>query len=340
MTNKYLARVSSSNNLKRELSTSLDHVAWLNDLKSDSTVFVKPNFTFPVYRKGVTTNPEVLRELLSQLRGKAKRVIVGESDGANRSFTADQAFEGHGILKICKDLGIELVNLSSLPSTIVEETIQGTRVKVRLPNLLLNEIDYFVSVPVLKVHAMTTVTLGMKNLWGCHPDTMRCLEHSNLGYKLTLITKKLNPKLIVIDGSFALDGHGPMYGTPKETKLIIAANNPVVSDSLGANIMGIPPEAVEHIMIAEKEGLGTTNLSKVIMPSDWSQYKMQFHVERTFVDKMSMLLFKSELLAKIVMDSPLKPAIYGVVAKFRNSDEKKVVSEIEARNYNSKKKTM
>jgi hypothetical protein len=41
-------------------------------------------------------------------------------------------------------------------------------------------------------------------------------------------------------------------------------------------------------------------------------------------------LFKSDFIAKLVMDSPLKPAIYGVAGKFRNKDEQKVVAEIEA----------
>ena len=60
---------------------------------------------------------------------------------------------------------------------IEEEMIWGERkkVKVQLPNLLLEEIDCFISVPVLKVHVMTGVTLSIKNLWECHPDTMRGL---------------------------------------------------------------------------------------------------------------------------------------------------------------------
>lgn len=54
-------------------------------------------------------------------------------------------------------------------NTIEEEIKWGERkrVKVQLPKLLLEEIDCLISVPVLKVHVMTTVTLSTKNLWGC-----------------------------------------------------------------------------------------------------------------------------------------------------------------------------
>jgi uncharacterized protein (DUF362 family) len=328
--NDYRAYVGkTTDNLALDVVRAMEAVGWTDRVKASSTVFVKPNLTFYEYRPGVTTTPAVLRELLRLLKTRASRVIVGESDGGNHSFTADQAFEGHGLPSMCKELGVELVNLSSLPAVDVEESIQGVRVKVQLPKLLLDDIDCFVSAPVLKVHAMTHVTLSMKNLWGCYPDTMRGLHHSNLAYKLTLITKKLNPQVVLIDGTYTLDNHGPMYGTPKKTDLLLAANNPVVSDAFGTAIMSMDLRKVEHILVAEREGLGTTDLSKVQIPVDWIDYKIQCRVQRTFIDNLSTLLFKSDFIAKLVMDSPLKPAIYGVAGKFRNKDEQKVVAEIE-----------
>lgn len=326
--NAYVEKITG--NLSNDVTKAMEAVKWTDHISKSDTVFVKPNFTFYEYRPGVTTSPAVLRELLALLKSRAGRVIVGESDGGNHSFTAEQAFEGHGLPTMCKELDIELVNLSTLPAVDVEDSIQGTRVKVQLPKLLIDDIDCFISAPVLKVHAMTNVTLAMKNLWGCYPDTMRGLHHSHLAEKLTLITKKVNPKLILIDGTYALDNHGPMYGTAKKADLLISADNPVVSDALGTAIMSMDLARVDHIIVAEKEGLGTTDLSKVNLPKDWQQYCIQCQVHRTFVDNLSSLLFKSDLLAKIVMDSPLRPIIYGIAGKFRNKDEQKVVDEIEA----------
>jgi len=201
-------------------------------------------------------------------------------------------------------------------------------VKVLLPELLLDEIDCFMSVPVLKVHVMTGVTLSIKNLWGCYPDTMRCLHHKHLSYKLALITKKLNPKLILIDGTYALDGHGPMYGEAKKTDLLISSNNPVVADSLGAAIMGIPLKKAKHILVAEKEGLGTTNLQKVRTNDDWEKFEMQFSINKTVIDRISVLLFNSEFLAKVVLDSPITPLIYKVAGFLRTYEEKEVANDL------------
>jgi len=328
MMNKYLAYISKITKLKDDLLKSLEFINWEEIVKNDSTVFVKPNFTFPYYKEGITTNPELLRYLLEILRARARRVILGESDGGNHSFTADDAFKGHNMYEVCREIGVELVNLSKLPSVFVEDEVQGKKVKVQLPKLLLEEVDCFISVPVLKVHVMTGVSLSMKNLWGCYPDTMRGLHHKYLSYKLTLITKLLNPKIVIIDGTYALDGHGPMFGEPKNINLLISSNNPVVADSLGAIIMGIPLTVAKHILVAEKEGLGTTNLREVKINTNWEEFKMQFYINRTFIDRISIIPFNSEILAKIIMDSRFTPLIYKVAKLLRTSKEKEVVNEI------------
>ena len=328
MKKEYFAYISKIDNLYDEIRKSLEFIQYSKYIKNDSTIFIKPNFTFPFYKEGITTNPLVLQHLLGLLKDKVDRVIVGESDGGNRSFTANQAFKGHGMHEICKEAGAELVNLSTIPAETVKGTIQGKSVSVQLPKMLLHDIDCLISVPVLKVHVMTTVTLSMKNLWGCYPDTMRCLHHKYLSRKLTLITKSLNPKLILIDGTFALDGHGPMYGTAIKTNLILSANNPVVADALGSAVMGIPLSKVEHILFAEKEGLGISDLSKVTINDDWKQYVRKFEVNKTVIDTLSWILFNSETCAKCVMDSPMTPLIYKVGTKLRNKDEQKVSDQI------------
>jgi len=315
--------------LKDELLKALEFIGWTDYIKSNSTVFIKPNFTFPYYKEGITTNPELLRNLLKIIKDRTDNVIVGESNGGNHSFTTDGAFKGHNMYEICKESGVDLVNLSKLPSVFIEDKIQGKKVRVQLPKLLLEKVDCFISVPVLKVHVMTGITLSIKNLWGCHPDTMRCLQHKHLSYKLALITKLLNPKIVVIDGIYALDGHGPMYGEAKKTDLIISSNNPVVADSLGAAIMGMPLTKAKHILVAEKEGLGTTNLEKVKMNDDWEKFKMQFYItNKTLIDRISVLLFNSESLARIVMDSPVTPLIYKIAGFLRTAKEKEVANEI------------
>ena len=110
--NDYSAYITKVTDLKEDIKKSLDFINWKDRVKSDSTVFIKPNFTYPYYKEGVTTSPELIKSFLEILKDRADTVILGESDGGNHSFTADDAFEGHNMPEICKETGVELVNLS------------------------------------------------------------------------------------------------------------------------------------------------------------------------------------------------------------------------------------
>lgn len=330
---KYLAYVTQvDGKVENSIMDGLEFIDWKKHALTDSVVFVKPNFTFPTYSEGITTNPILLKTLLEKLKDRSDTVIVGESNGGNYSFTAEEAFQGHNMYNICRDVGVDLVDLSKLPSKFVQSTIQGKKVKVQLPELLLKSVDCFVTVPTLKVHVMTRVSLGMKNLWGCYPDTMRGLHHQNLAYKLAFIAKLLNPKITIIDGLYGLDGHGPMFGTPVKTNLIIASNNVVVADTLGTKLMKLPLKKVKHIEIAEKEGIGTTKLENVMFNRDWKQYCRQFHLRKTFLDNASALLFYSDALAKLVMDSPFSPLIYRLAGSLRTAEETATVNQLNNKN--------
>jgi uncharacterized protein (DUF362 family) len=319
---KYRAYIAGAGDgLKATLERGLQYINCDKYINSNSTVFLKPNFTFPYHKKGVTTSPDLLRCLLEILVSKAGRVTLGESDGANHAFRAEEAFEGLDMYRICREAGVELVSLSTLPSETIEGRISGKRVKVQLPKLLLEGIDCFISVPVFKVHAMTTITLSLKNSWGCVPDTMRCLEHQDLAYKLALIATLLKPKIVVIDGTYALDQHGPMYGEPVKTDMLMVADNTVAADALGATVMGFAPHRVKHIAIAAKAGLGSLALEDMEVNTDWKKFSRQFHIHRTLIDRASGLLFYSGALARLVMASPLTPLIYKVAGMLRSSDE-------------------
>ncbi|NQE44608.1 hypothetical protein C5S31_01125, partial [ANME-1 cluster archaeon GoMg2] len=91
----YSARITEVANLKEDLLNGLESINWKNQVKTDSTVFIKPNFTFPYYKEGITTSPELLRNLLEIIKDRADNVIIGESDGGNHSFSADEAFKWH-----------------------------------------------------------------------------------------------------------------------------------------------------------------------------------------------------------------------------------------------------
>jgi uncharacterized protein (DUF362 family) len=140
---------STGTGIEEALLEGLDFVNWRDTVRRDSVVFVKPNFTFPYYRRGVTTNPSLLENLLRFLKDRCERVIIGESDGGNNAFHAERAFVGHKMYEITQNVGAELVNLSKLPSEFYESKIQNKKVRVQLPKMLIKDVDCVISVPVL-----------------------------------------------------------------------------------------------------------------------------------------------------------------------------------------------
>ena len=169
--------------LAADIKHALERLDWRKFIRSDSKVFVKPNFALPFYKPGVTTTESVVEATLGLLKDRASEVFVGESDGGAASFTAEYSLRNHGIPEICRRTGATMLNLSVGQRKRIREIVNGKVVEVTLPSQLL-EMDESISLPVLKVHAVTQVSLSLKNMWGCHPDGMRLFDHKHLGERL------------------------------------------------------------------------------------------------------------------------------------------------------------
>lgn len=83
--NDYRAYITKISDIHTDIKNSLEFIDWNKSAHSDSTVFVKPNFTYPFYKEGITTSPIVLKEILGLFKDQVDRVIVGESNGGNHS---------------------------------------------------------------------------------------------------------------------------------------------------------------------------------------------------------------------------------------------------------------
>jgi len=300
--------------LRNDIKRSFEKLGWKKRFKSDTKVFVKPNFTLPFFKPGVTTNGNVIEAVLGVLRDRVSEVYVGESDGGYASFTAEYSLKNHGMPEICKRTGTIMVNLSKLERTRIREKINGKNIEVTLPKFLLS-IDETVSIPVLKVHVVVKASLSLKNLWGCHPDTLRILDHTNLEEKLVLIAKKIHLNYVVIDAIYGLNRRGPMDGDVMDVGAILVGNNPVATDSVAIRLMGFDPKNIRYIRVAKKEGLGPYEEEKIELLADFSQYQQHFYLQPTFVDRLGALTFKSYLLTKLVYDSPLTYPIYRILGK-------------------------
>lgn len=313
-----------NNNLLEEIYNGLDFIEKDKIINKDSTIFIKPNLTDVVHKPGITTTPLMIKAVIEAFSPLVKKVYVGESDGGNYSFSATDSLKNHGVFDYANKFdNVEVVNLSNLPRTRVKKNVCGKDVWIDLPDLLLNDIDCLVSLPVFKSHAMTHGTFSIKNLWGCYPDPMRVLYHKNLDYKLALINKLTKNKIQIIDGFWALDGHGPMEGTPVETNKVLVSNDPVAGDYSAAYMMNLDIKKIGHIDVAEKFGLGTTKIENIKFNKNLAKERLaKFKPYKVKLDYFSMVLFRSEIISKCVLDSQITPLIYALINLTRPEKKK------------------
>ncbi|MEW6048320.1 MAG: DUF362 domain-containing protein, partial [Bacillota bacterium] len=179
----------------------------------------------------------------------------------------------------------------------------------------------FVTLPVPKVHAMTGVSLGFKNQWGCIPDPKRLRLHPYFDRLIIEINRTLKPRLAIYDGTYFLDRSGPMEGNPRRMDLILAANDVGAGDLACCAVMGIDPLWIGHLRVAHRLGMMPRTLDETVMSGDVRAFQVspRFRLHRTVDQWVALALFHSSLGTKIVYDSKLAKPIHTIVYSLRGA---------------------
>jgi len=257
-----IVSIVKGNNPEVMVEKALDLLGGLNNyVKQDQKVFIKPNVCGGVPGKpGCFTNPIVLTSMIRFLRKMDAAVSVGEADSC--MYTADVMLQETGVNDVAAQNGAEVVNLS-FGDLIKIDVPDGYTLKSFLVNRVVAEADVIVSMPVMKTHICTAVTLGMKAMFGILPERKKSRYHPKLDHVIVDVVSALTPRLTIIDGTTGMEGEGPFKGTPLELGLIIAGNNVVSTDACAAAVMGINPSSIDHLRLASEKGLGTINLDEI-----------------------------------------------------------------------------
>jgi uncharacterized protein (DUF362 family) len=176
-------------------------------LKGWDRVLVKVNFiTTKAWDTGATTDPVVVEAIIKRLKELPVEVAVVESDAMMTNAT--KAFKVTGMAEMCERNGVEWLNLRHVKDQ-VELPIPDGRVltKITVPRIVAE--SEVISAAKMKTHSETSVTLGMKNMFGLL-DKFKGKYHGRGIQKVILdINTVLKPALTVIDGFIAMEGRGP-----------------------------------------------------------------------------------------------------------------------------------
>jgi uncharacterized protein (DUF362 family) len=236
-----------------------------NIIEKDARILIKPNLLFGMrYDMGTTTNPIVLKTLVELIQPVTRSIALIESNfgiahvpgGPIPLFReVGDVFELEDYAGLRK-LGVRFIDLGKEKQRWLSLTPNNIMDKVRIPVDLFEDAT-LVNVPVLKNHGITKVTLGLKNLFGLIPSPpVRYRLHDSISPVLSDLAELFRSIFTVIDGSIGMEGPCACFGAPAESNLVIGSEDIVSADSVAARLMGYDPRTVDHIVEAEKRGLG------------------------------------------------------------------------------------
>jgi len=234
------------------------------------TVLLKPSFVLPVKNPRMTLAVDTHNSVIAgiakalALRG-ASRILIAEHrtiGPARYSFYAlDIKKEVKGIknVKFCY-----LDEKNRVSKTLGDPFIPDYSVKY--PKLLLDDsVDFFISIPKLKMNLYTNVTLSVKNNFGLISKKERLKYHDkdSLDAHLASLTLIRQPDLIITDAIIAGEGQGPHLTTPVNTGMLVVGENPLAVDTVCSHLIGIDPHSIGHLELLHKKGIGPLEMESI-----------------------------------------------------------------------------
>jgi len=302
-------------------------------------VLLKPNVGRDAEAKtGVTTHPEVVAAAIDAFREAGAEVCVGESPIAG--VNVFDAFTSSGIRKAAEERNCELIDMDARPFVPFEIT-DGVAIRSLKVCREVVEYDIIVSIPVMKTHMHTGVTLSVKNMKGCLWRRSKVDLHmlpeieghqeKSLDIAIADMTSVLRPSLSIIDGTIGMEGLGPSAGKPKALGVVLVGVDAYATDSIACELMGISASDVAHLSIGSQRGYGVIDVERIcVSPENWKEFQSPFALPPdklsiefpgfTILDEQSCSACQSTLLMFLKR--------YGKQLRENISDEKDIVVAI------------
>lgn len=234
--------------------------------------------------EGITTHPEVVAAAIDVLREAGAEVAVGESPITGVK-TMD-AFKTTGIMDIAGRRNCSLIDMDRRRP--VEITLDQGRA-LRSIKVCADVVDHdlVVSIPVMKMHMHTGVTLAVKNMKGCLWRRSKVQLHmlppvegsdeKPINIAIADMASVLRPHLAIIDGTVGMEGLGPSAGEPKALDAVVVGADAFAADAVACRLMGTQAESVAHLAIGAARGYGVIDLAALtVTPEHWRDWIVPF----------------------------------------------------------------
>ena len=255
---KHLVSIARYEKPQESVRRVVDLAGGLGRIPTGARVFIKPNVVFwckgvPFPKWGVITTSRVVEDMVHLLKERGvEDVTIGEGivlGRADHRETAAEAFQTLGYTRLAERYGVRVINTFDRP--FVKQDL-GDGVVVNMNQDIL-ESDFVIDLPVMKCHAQTVISLGIKNLKGMLDLKSRKACHNthptkDLHYWVSRLSDPMPPILTVQDGIFTAE-RGPGFdGVMHRSNLLVASWDVFAGDKVGARLLGYQAEEVPHLV--------------------------------------------------------------------------------------------
>ncbi len=247
-------------------------------------VLLKPNVgRVAAPDSGVVTNPQVVAAAIDAFREAGAEVAVGESPivGVNMP----EAFEAAGLTAIAARRGCRLIDMDRRFTEVALPDGRAIR-HIRVCQDVF-DFDLVVSIPVMKMHMHTGVTLAIKNMKGCLWRRSKVELHmlppikddtaKPIDVAIADMSSVLRPHLAIVDGTVGMEGLGPGAGRARPLGVVLAGTDAYAADAVACRLMGVDARQIPHLSFGAERGYGVIELSRIeVAPGDWLRWAAPF----------------------------------------------------------------
>jgi uncharacterized protein (DUF362 family) len=253
-------------------------------------VLLKPNAgRIAPAGSGIITEPQVVAAGIDAFMEAGAEVTVGDSPIVG--IKGFQALEASGIAEVVQERGCLLLDLDKRKYVKVELP-EGRAIRTLKVCADVLEHDLIVSIPVMKTHMHTRVSLAVKNMKGCLWRRSKVdlhmlpavpgFDEKSLDVAIADMSAVLRPHFSLIDGTVGMEGLGPSAGSQKPLGAIVAGADPFAADAVACQLMGIDVHEVPHLRLGARWGYGVVELEKLdITPQHWQKLASRFELAPT-----------------------------------------------------------
>jgi len=230
------------------------------------TVLLKPNLVDYIPGNQINTHPLLVSAAIECFRRLgAAAVIVGEGPGHQRD--TELVLSESGMADGLCQQRVRFVDLNR--DQLVERPLLAAYTDLKylwLPCAVLAS-DFVVSMPKVKTHHWSGVSLSMKNMFGVVPGAKYGWPKNILHWKgiergILDICATVPVHFVIADAIVAMEGNGPLSGKPRPLNRIVLADDPVAADATCARLMGLDADRIVHIR-AGAQFLGNSSIAQI-----------------------------------------------------------------------------